>query len=121
MTPESSNDLLDKRFKLPGCCPICGKTLIATVTQMVAEGEIWMVDSIQMTCETEPHFASKKAKAWFDEHFRTPYIDWLPLERLVKLAINKKVMAKYGLEYDPELETWFDPKQTSDSPYDPNW
>lgn len=103
------NTLLGKRFILPGQCPICGQAVVATITQTVEEGEIDMVDQIEMTCSTEPAgWDSPEMDEFMRSHFSTPYIDWAPIQDSVTLAINKKVMAGYGLEYDPELETWFD-------------
>ncbi|CCG99821.1 hypothetical protein FAES_1811 [Fibrella aestuarina BUZ 2] len=115
------SDLLGKVYKLPRQCPICGKTLVATVTQIEHAGEIEMVDQIEMTCITEPPMGSKRADEFYETHFKTPYIDWVPIQDSVKLAINKKVMAAHGLEYDSEFETWFDPKEPSDSPYNMHW
>lgn len=70
-------------------CPICRGTLYASCDQWAEENKDWVVDSINMDCETEPDIDSDNWQDWFTGHYSAPYIDWLPVEKIVIDWLNK--------------------------------
>ena len=64
---------------LPEPCPICGKAVFLTnVNEWGTEsGTIIHAD---MDCESEPDIDSDEWSDWHAEHYRMPYVDWMPYE-----------------------------------------
>lgn len=73
-----------KWYKFPpevASCPICGAGVL------VGDFDEWETENGRVTdcgfhinCETEPDIDSEEWEGWFNSHWSTPYMDWLPLE-----------------------------------------
>lgn len=64
---------------LPVPCPICGSTVyLRAVTEW--ETDSGAIVGVEYDCETEPDIDSDEWWGWHHEHFRMPYVDWLPWE-----------------------------------------
>ena len=75
-------------LKVP--CPICGDRLTARFESwsMDPDGS-WLADSLELQCVSEPSIDDAVWEDWHEWHFRTPYIDWLPVNEMVLAAVNK--------------------------------
>lgn len=83
-----------KPIKIPAevaVCPICKAALVLDeVTGITEQGDgIWIVDMFSANCETEPNIESRKWQPWHFWHWRTPYIDWLPVYGEIEKWLQK--------------------------------
>lgn len=61
-------------------CPKCGALLIVEdITEWYEDGTI-PETGISFNCSTEPSIDTDEWEEWFNSHWSTPYIDWLPLQ-----------------------------------------
>lgn len=67
-------------LKLDEPCPICGKAVYLTGVDEW-ETESGVILHAEYDCETEPDIDGDEWWDWHNEHYRTPYIDWLPYEQ----------------------------------------
>lgn len=84
--------LIDSDHELPlkVPCPICGDRLTASFEQWSAEPDgSWVADSVLLQCVSEPPIDAAVWRDWHEWHYRTPYIDWLPVNEMVLQAVNK--------------------------------
>lgn len=67
-------------------CPICGGKLVIVECGQWVEGEkgLMIPDEIYMECEHAPEIEDEEWEAWFDGHYRMPYVDWLPVHGKVE-------------------------------------
>lgn len=91
-----------KNILLPEPCPICGK-------QVFAMCQSWNPDTsephtIEIECESEPDVIKKGWKAWYREHYRMPYVDWLPYQQRALAFVKTEFMCVDGdLILKPEV------------------
>jgi hypothetical protein len=75
-------------------CPICGGTLYVHVEGWTQETtdptSDWLADTLVVECEHAPDLDSDEFDAWMNEHYRMPYVDWLPLEQSILAWMKKK-------------------------------
>ena len=73
-------------------CPICGgKLFIDSVDACeLDDNDEWIATEVQLRCETEPSADSPDWEQWMDNHYSTPYIDWLPLETKILKAVRAR-------------------------------
>ena len=80
---EASHD-----FEIPASvakCPICDGVLYAGTTGWTQmEDSTWAADCIEIDCETEPDIDGPDWEDWFTGHYAMPYVDWLPVDLLVR-------------------------------------
>lgn len=71
----------DQSFRIKIPCPICNGTLrIQAGDCFSVDKDEWIAEGININCETEPSLDSGLWYNWNKQHYRTPYLDWLPLE-----------------------------------------
>ena len=70
-------------------CPICGSAIYTNFDCWVFVKGEWLVDSCNMDCETEPEIDSDEWNRWFAGHYSMPYVDWLPVEKIIVDWINE--------------------------------
>jgi hypothetical protein len=81
----------DKEFKFKGLCPYCQGDLTYRCNGWEQdENGLWMADSFDMECSTEPDMESEEWEDWMDNHSDMPYIHQLPVDERVKASINKR-------------------------------
>lgn len=62
------------------CCPICGGKLTAQVESWDQQHDgTWTASGIDVSCEHEPDIDGDQWEDWFANHYRMPYVDWLPV------------------------------------------
>lgn len=79
-------------LKLTVCCPVCGGALsisAAEACELADNGE-WVASEITVDCANEPDMEADEWEQWHQWHYSQPYIDWLPLERIILRAVQKK-------------------------------
>lgn len=72
-------------------CPICGAQVVIEFDEWEeAEEETFTASEagIHPNCATEPDIESNDWQEWFNCHWRTPYIDWLPVEAKLFLWVR---------------------------------
>jgi hypothetical protein len=80
----------DKEFKFKGLCPYCQGDLTYRCNGWeLDENGLWMADSFDMECSTEPDMESEEWEDWMDNHSDMPYVHQLPVDERVKASINK--------------------------------
>jgi hypothetical protein len=80
----------DKEFKFKGLCPYCQGDLTYRCNGWEQdENGLWMADSFDMECSTEPDMESEEWEDWMDNHSDMPYVHQLPVDERVKASINK--------------------------------
>jgi len=87
----------DTVFRVPesvAVCPICGSTLWAQCDGWnggwsATDDGLWVADSIDIDCEMEPDITDPDWHEWFDGHYSMPYVDWLPVDQVVRRWINR--------------------------------
>lgn len=81
----------DKEFKFKGLCPYCQGDLTYRCNGWEQdENGLWMADSFDMECSTEPDMESEEWEDWMDNHSDMPYVHQLPVDERVKASINKR-------------------------------
>jgi hypothetical protein len=80
---------------LPDPCPICdAKVYLTEILVWDINGEIM---EFGCDCETEPSdIESDEWADWFAEHYKMPYVDWLPYE------VNAKTWLRQRYAYNGE-------------------
>ena len=64
---------------LPEPCPICGKAVeLTSVNEW--ETETGIVIHADIECETEPDIDGEEWPDWHAEHYKMPYVHWMPYE-----------------------------------------
>lgn len=75
-------------------CPICGGQLYVQVSEWEQETEDpqsdWLASAIDVDCEHMPDLESDAFDEFMREHYRMPYVDWLPLEESIKRWMRLK-------------------------------
>lgn len=78
-------------------CPICGATIYVDEVDAWEEDDEgnWIAESVKIDCVTSPDFSGDDddGDAMNDHlrsHWRMPYVDWLPLERIVTEWVNER-------------------------------
>lgn len=62
-------------------CPICGAQIVAEIDCWEQNADrTWQAAECKLNCSTEPDIDGKEWWDWHHNHFRVPYVDWLPLE-----------------------------------------
>ena len=87
---------------LPGVavCPICDAPLVIEDIDEWEEETGRVTDGgFHINCSTEPDIDDEEWNDWFDRHWSTPYIDWLPVEQLVYRWFDKRYRLKLGAEH----------------------
>lgn len=67
-------------------CPICGGGVVIEVYEIEEDyDKTWKASEygFHSTCETEPDITDDGYEDWVNIHFRTPYIDWLPVDNKI--------------------------------------
>lgn len=66
-------------------CPICGAQLAVIESRAWNQDEdgTWFATEVDIECTTEPDIDADEWEDWHAGHYRTPYIDWLPLEQRI--------------------------------------
>ena len=92
MTPltirDTSQIVLPKQYD----CPICGKPIfIEEVTDWIEDDEGNMkAEAVKIECSTFPGFDDiDEFNAFMRGHWSMPYVDWLPLEKIVTDWVNQ--------------------------------
>lgn len=81
----------DKEFKFKNLCPYCKGNLTYRCNGWEQdENGLWMADSFDMECSTEPDVESDEWEDWMQQHSEMPYVYQLPVDEKVKDFINKK-------------------------------
>lgn len=81
----------DKEFKFKNLCPYCKGNLKYTANGWEEdENGLWMADSFDMECSTEPDIESEEWNDWFYNHSDMPYVNQLPVDLKVKKYIQSK-------------------------------
>lgn len=82
----------DKRFIFEGMCPYCGGNLTYTCYGFEKdENGLWMADSFDMFCSTEPDMEDEDEwNDWFNNHSEMPYVLQMPVDEAAKKYINSK-------------------------------
>jgi len=77
-------------------CPICGAPIVGhfEAWEKTEDGNWQGAEHIKLDCTWEPDINSDEWEDWFESHWSTPYIDWLPLEIRLGEYINKKYRFK---------------------------
>ena len=72
-------------------CPICGAAIYVEDVDAWEEdgsGE-WKAEAVKIDCTTFPGFEDEEAFSdYMRGHWSMPYVDWLPLERIVTEWVN---------------------------------
>lgn len=68
-------------------CPICGSPVVlgSVVEWGTDDGTIV---GVEYECSTEPDLDSDEWPDWHAEHYRMPYVDWLPWETRMMRWLN---------------------------------
>jgi len=89
MVPEN------KEFKFKALCPYCGGDLTYTCNGWEADDNgLWMADSFDMECSTEPGVEGEEWEDWMQNHSDMPYVNQLPVDAQVKEFINSRFRFK---------------------------
>ncbi len=67
-------------------CPICGEKLLLDIDEWTSDYDGWKAadSGVHTTCITERDVeGTDEWGSWMDEHFKYPYIDWLPVDSKV--------------------------------------
>jgi len=84
-------------------CPYCGKKLYIEEIEgfsIDSNGNMVELESVKVTCESEPDIDDPKYDEWFYSHTDMPYVHWLPVEEHVK-----NWLTGFGFYFvDPEAE-----------------
>ena len=77
----------DKESEVPtipanvAICPICkAPVIIEDIDEWETKTGRVTQSGFHIDCSTEPDIDSIEWNDWFDSHWSTPYIDWLPVE-----------------------------------------
>jgi hypothetical protein len=70
-------------------CPICRAAISVNFDDWVQEDGEWLAASCNMHCKTEPDIDDEQWWPWAAGHYSQPYIDWLPVEKIVVDWINE--------------------------------
>ena len=76
------------------CCPICGEALTVDIDEWEQyEDGTWGASEtgVHCSCITEPDFDDDNYDEWLNHHFNMPYVDWLPIDTIVYVALKKHV------------------------------
>lgn len=86
-------------------CPICGAAIrIHIIGWEQQDDGTWAATSIETDCVSEPEFDDDSDASldvwhsWFAEHYSTPYIDWLPVDR----TIERWLLKNYRFDIAPQ-------------------
>lgn len=77
-------------------CPICGdKIYISEVSAWEQEDDgTWTAETVKIDCVTSPDYGTSEDEDEMDSflrsHWSMPYVDWLPLEKVVTAWVNKR-------------------------------
>jgi len=84
-------DKLPLKLKNPKC-PICGGALFITGVNACEQEDNgdWIASEIDIDCENEPDIDSDDWEDWHKWHYSQPYIDWLPIDRQILRAVQKR-------------------------------
>lgn len=81
----------DKEFKFKKLCPYCKGDLTYRCNGWEQDDNgLWMADSFDVDCSTEPDMESEEWEDWMQQHSEMPYVYQLPVDERVKDFINKK-------------------------------
>lgn len=82
----------NKEFRFKKLCPYCKGDLTYTCNGWEQdENGLWMADSFDMNCSTEPDMEDEDEwNDWFQSHSEMPYVHQLPVDEAVKKYINSK-------------------------------
>lgn len=72
-------------------CPICGAQIVIEFDEWEeVEASLYTASEsgIHPNCITEPDIDSGDWQEWFNNHWRTPYIDWLHVEAKLLSWVN---------------------------------
>ena len=74
-------------------CPICDADLFfSEINETDCETGLPTQDGFHVGCTTEPEIDDDGWDEWHEWHYRTPYIDWLPVEaKVYKWLITAKI------------------------------
>lgn len=64
-------------------CPLCGAKLIIEDVEEWDDKGIPTESGLRIDCSTAPAIDSEDWDTWFNWHWSTPYIDWLPVTSIV--------------------------------------
>lgn len=84
-------DKLPLKLKNPKC-PICGGALFITGVNACEQEDNgdWIASEIDIDCENEPDIDSDEWEDWHRWHYGQPYTDWLPIDRQILRAVQKR-------------------------------
>lgn len=86
-------------------CPICSSDLWIEDIDDLPESETIDEDcSISLGCVTEPDIDSDEWEEWFHGHWRTPYIDWLPVEQFLRKHYHGYIVSDIDLNSKGERQ-----------------
>lgn len=80
-------------LRIKACCPICGAGLLldaGEATELDESTGEWIATEINLDCESEPDIDSDEWDEWHRWHYSMPYVDWLPLEQRILMAVRRK-------------------------------
>lgn len=81
----------DKEFKFKNLCPYCKGNLTYRCNGWEQDDNgLWMADSFDMECSTEPDMESDEWEDWMQQHSEMPYVYQFQVDEKVKDFINKK-------------------------------
>lgn len=81
----------DKEFKFKKLCPYCNGDLTYRCNGWEQDDNgLWMADSFDLECSTEPDMESEEWEEWMQQHSDMPYVNQLPVDEKVKQYINGK-------------------------------
>jgi hypothetical protein len=80
------------RMKIKQPCPICGGQLYVSCIDEWTQEESgdWIATSLNIECSTEPDLDSDEWTTWMNEHYKRPYMDWLPIEKKLLPEFQRK-------------------------------
>jgi hypothetical protein len=83
------------KFKFKNLCPYCKGNLTYEANGWEQDDNgLWMADSFDMECSTEPEMGSQEWEDWLSNHSEHPYIYQLPVDERVKEHINENYRFK---------------------------
>ena len=86
---DASEIVLPDSFR----CPICDAAIYIEDVNAWEENDDGQMkaEAVKIDCTTFPGFDNNlKFNEYMDSHWSTPYIDWLPLEKIVTQWVNER-------------------------------